>query len=245
MAASLLFGPAAIAYVAVVRQPAVAAIFIPDHMIDRAEQGVERARQRTGYIPDPEVFRPVMASSIMANNVQVTFAAFGGGVLLGLPTVLLLVLNGVSFGGILGLYQTKGIGSLILAFVAPHGVLELFAICVAGGAGFLLAAAVLVPGMRTRRRALVENGQRAIRLIGGSTFLLVIAGSIEGFVSPIPAWPLGAKLAFAAGTAVLLIAYVRGVRPRATKVAVPEESSETNLLDLGAVQSAPRDLISR
>ena len=208
LAAALLFVPATIAFTAVVRDPAVARVFIPTSMHDRAEEGVRRARQGTGYIPDPQVLRPVMASVIIANNVQVTFAAFALGVTAGLGTALILLLNGVSLGGVVGLYASKGIATLLLAFVAPHGVLELSAICIAAGGGFLLAAALLVPGPRTRRRALAENGRRAIRLIAGSTLLLIAAGSLEGLVSPIPNWALSAKLAVSAATLVLLAAYV-------------------------------------
>jgi uncharacterized membrane protein SpoIIM required for sporulation/uncharacterized RDD family membrane protein YckC len=215
LAAVLLFGPALIAYQAVVRQPAVAATFIPAGMLDRAEEGVRRAREGTGYIPDPQVFRPTMASRIIANNVQVTFGVFALGITAGIGSVLLLVLNGVSFGGVLGLYQSKGIIGLLLAFVAPHGVLELSAVCIAGGAGFLLAAGLLLPGNRTRRRALVENGQRAIRLVAAATVLLLVAGTLEGFVSPIPTWPLQAKFAVSATTLVLLALYLSAGRRRA------------------------------
>ena len=212
IAALLLFGPAAIAYTAVVRDPAVAATFIPSGMLDRAEEGVRRAREGRGYIPDPQIFRPVMASQVIANNVQVTFAVFAFGMAFGLGTLLVLVLNGVSLGGVFGLYAAKGIGALLVKFVAPHGVLELTAICIAGGAGFLLAAALLIPGRRTRKRALVENSRRAIRLVGAATMLLLVAGSIEGFVSPIEWWPLRAKLAVAGGTAVLLLLYLSAGR---------------------------------
>ena len=62
---------------------------------------------------------------------------------------------------------------------------------------------------RRRRRALAENGRRAIRLVGGAAFLLVFAGTLEGFVSPIPDWPLRDKLLVSAATAVLLAVYLR------------------------------------
>jgi uncharacterized membrane protein SpoIIM required for sporulation len=110
---------------------------------------------------------------------------------------------------VFGLYGSKGIATLLLAFVAPHGVLELTAICIAGGAGFLLAAALLIPGDRTRRRALVENGRRAIRLVTGAAVLLLIAGTLEGMVSPIPWWPIEWKLSVSALTAIFLYAYIR------------------------------------
>ena len=94
----------------------------------------------------------------------------------------------------------------------------LIAICLAGGAGFLLAAAILRPGQRTRRRALVENGARAARLMAGATLLLLVAGALEGFVSPIPWWPLEGKFAVFGLTLVVLWAYLRaGVPARGAK----------------------------
>jgi len=224
VSAALLFGPAAIAWSAVVNQPAVAATFIPGSMLDRAEEGVRRAHENTGYIADPQIFRPMMASQVITNNIQVTFGVFALGITAGIGSMILLILNGVSLGGVLGLYQSKGILRLILAFVAPHGVLELTAVCIAGGAGFLLAAAILLPGPRTRRRALVENGRRAIRLVAAATVLLLVAGTLEGFVSPIPNWPLRAKFAISAATLVLLVLYLSSGREK--RVPAKEEPEE-------------------
>ena len=221
LAAALMFGPAAIAGEAVLRNPAVASAFLPPGMLDRADDGVRRAKGGDGYIEDPQLFRPVMATAIIANNVQVAIAAFASGVTGGVLTVYLLVSNGISFGAVFGLYGSKGIGSLLLAFVAPHGVLELTAICIAGGAGFLLAAALLIPGDRTRRRALVENGRRAIRLVTGAGLLLLIAGTLEGMVSPIPWWPLEWKLSVSVLTALFLYAYIRGAGDRVAPVTAP------------------------
>jgi uncharacterized membrane protein SpoIIM required for sporulation/uncharacterized RDD family membrane protein YckC len=224
LAALLLFLPAFVAGIGIARSPEVAAELLPPGMLKRAENGVRRAREGEGYIDDPQLFRPVMASGIVANNVQVTFAVFAGGVTAGLLSVLLLVSNGISIGSVVGLYASKGIFKLLLAFVAPHGVLELFAICVAGGAAFLVAAGMLLPGQRSRRRALIENGQRAIRLIGVSTLLLIVAGTLEGFVSPIEWWPLEGKLAVSGTTLVLLVTYLRGGRaPRAPRDDEQEE----------------------
>lgn len=210
LAAAFLFIPAIIAYTAVVRQPNVASVFIPTQMLDRAEEGVLRARNGDGYIPDPQVFRPVMASQIIANNVQVTIATFALGITAGLGTVLLLMINGVSLGGVFGLYASKGIASLLLAFVAPHGVLELSAICVGAGGGLLIAAAMLLPGPRTRRTALAENSKRAMRLMAAAALMLLVAGTIEGMISPIPYWPIELKLIVSAVTLVLLVAYFHG-----------------------------------
>ena len=212
LAGLLLFGPAVIAAVGVMRAPELAPRLLPSTMLQRAEDGVQRAKGGEGYIDDPQLLRPVMASRIVTNNVQVTFAVFAGGITAGLLTVLMLVLNGISMGAVVGLYASKNIGILLLAFVAPHGVLELFAICVAAGGGFLIASGLLLPGNRTRARALVENSRRAVRLIAASTFLLLIAGTLEGFVSPIPWWPIEGKLAVSGLTAVFLFLYLGGGR---------------------------------
>src|SRR5689334_5180881 len=237
LAALLLFGPATIAGIAIDRHPALAPKLLPPGMIKRAEDGVRRAKSGEGYIDDPQLFRPVMSSVIIANNVQVTFAAFAGGITAGLITIYMLVMNGVSMGSVVGLYANKGILGLLVAFVAPHGVLELFAICVAGGAAFLIAAGMLLPGNRSRRRALVENGRRAIRLIGVSTLLLVVAGSLEGLVSPIEWWPIEGKLAVSGTTLVLLVTYLRGGRaPR--RSADESESPHSELAPTGTHGSA-------
>ena len=239
LAATLLFGPALVSGVAVGRTPGLAAQLLPATMLKRADDGVRRARDGEGYIDDPQLFRPVMASSIVSNNVQVSFAVFAGGVTAGLLSALLLVTNGISLGSVVGLYVSKGIGLLLLAFVAPHGVLELSAICIAGGAGFLLAAALLVPGARTRRRALSENSRRAIRLVAASTLLLLVAGTIEGLVSPIEWWPIEGKLAVSGTTFVLLALYLRGGRARAVSVITPATGDAALALRAVTARRAP------
>lgn len=217
LAALLLFVPMAVTGVAVLRDPDAAVAFLPPAMLDRAEEGVAAAKRGDGYVEIPEIYRPTMASGIIANNIQVAFLAFAAGITAGAITCVVLVSNGFSIGAALGLYGAKGIFSLILAFIAPHGVLELVAICIAGGAGLLLGAALLIPGDRTRRRALRENGQRAITLVAGATLLLLVAGVIEGFISPISWWPLELKLIVSAITSLLLYGYVRQGAVRANR----------------------------
>ncbi len=227
LAALLLFGPALISGVALVRQPALAHQIVGEAMIDRANRGVRRAQSGEGYIDDPGIFRPVMSSRIIANNVQVTIAAFAGGITLGVITVVLLLFNGISIGGVFGLYASKGILPLIIAFVAPHSAFELTAICIGGGAGLLLAAGIVLPGDRTRRRAIVENGRRAGLLMTTVVLLLLLAGLLEGLVSPIPWWPLEGKLAVGGSCVALLYLYLRGgagIRARPVPLASDTDS---------------------
>lgn len=216
LAALLLFGPAIATYTAIVRTPALAYELMPAGMIERAESARAREALGEGYLPkDEEAPLPLLASEVATNNIGVTFAAFASGMTAGVLTVLLLAFNGVAIGGAVGLFASLGVAHLIWAFVAPHGVLELFAICVAGGGAFHLASAILLPGRLTRREALVVRGRRAIRLIAGATLLLIVAGAIEGFISP-RVWPIEWKFAVSGVTAIFLGLFLSlGRRPGA------------------------------
>ena len=145
------------------------------------------------------------STSIQTNNITVTFVAFAGGVFAGLGTVLVLVQNGISIGMTMGLCIKYRFWD-ILIFITAHGVIELTAIFIAGGAGLLIGKALLMPGDHRRIDALVTNGMLAIKLIMGCVPMLLIAGLIEGFVSPAHISPYY-KFAIAAISAVVLAAY--------------------------------------
>src|SRR6185437_10208306 len=125
-----------------------------------------------------------MATLIFTNNIQVSFLAFSGGVLCGLGTVFVLVSNGLSLGAVLGAAQFYGVAPLLWSFISPHGYLELTCIIIAGAAGLMLGDALLWPGLLLRREALARAARRAIELVLGAAPVLVVAGLIEGFISP-------------------------------------------------------------
>ncbi len=145
------------------------------------------------------------STSIQTNNITVTFVAFAGGVFAGLGTVLVLVQNGISIGMTMGLCIKYRFWD-ILIFIAAHGVIELTAIFIAGGAGLLIGKALLMPGDNRRIDALVTNGMLAIKLIMGCVPMLLVAGLIEGFISPAHISPYY-KFAISAISAVVLVAY--------------------------------------
>jgi uncharacterized membrane protein SpoIIM required for sporulation len=149
----------------------------------------------------------VGASGIMTNNIQVTFYAFAYGALVGVGTLYILLTNGLNIGAVLALTYRYGFGSDLLAFMAGHGVIELTCIFIAGGAGLLIGKAILMPGDLSRLDALKIYGRDAIRLIIGCIPLLVIAGTIEGFISPANL-PSAIKFGIALLTGVGLYSYL-------------------------------------
>jgi uncharacterized membrane protein SpoIIM required for sporulation len=152
---------------------------------------------------------PTMTTGIQTNNITVTFMAFGGGVFAGLGTLFALVYNGLLFGMVMGLCVKHQFWA-IPVFVSGHGVIELTAIFMAGGAGFLIGKALLIPGDMRRIDALVTNGLLAIKLMLGTIPMLLVAGLIEGFISPAPIAPVY-KLSVSLLTAFLLVFYFVGV----------------------------------
>src|SRR5437899_1244145 len=163
-------------------------------------------RAGVGALPPEEL--PVIASAIIGNNVLVAFWTFVGGLVAGTLTVWALVMNGLQLGMGFGLFVNHRAGAYLATFIAGHGVLELTAIFIAAGAGFRIAGALIAPGDRTRRDALVVEGRIAAQMLGAVVSLLVVAGTIEGLLSASDA-PAALKYAVSATSAVLLVLYLR------------------------------------
>ncbi len=207
LATALFYGPAGMTFAAVHGDPLLGRTMVGSTMMTRAENTVKgdpAARYLEREITALEM--PVLSAMLTTNNVGVTFLAFAGGLLAGTGTLAVLLLNGLMLGSVLGAYANEGVLAVILAFVFPHGFLELTAICIAGGAGFGLGSALLVPGRLTRADALRARGRDLLALLLGAAVMLVVAGIIEGLYSPL-ALPAPAKFAFGGSTAVLLAAY--------------------------------------
>jgi uncharacterized membrane protein SpoIIM required for sporulation len=154
--------------------------------------------------------KPIASSAIMTNNMSVGFTTFALGITAGLGTIYMMAFNGLLIGVIGVACYFSGMSLQLWSFVAPHGVLELPAIFIAGGAGLRIAQGLLFPGTLPRRDSLARAGSEAVQLLLGTIPILIIAGTIEAFVSPTGlAIPL--KFSMAAALFVLLNVYLFGV----------------------------------
>ena len=177
-AAVLLFAPAALSGGWALRDPGAAGGLVPAEY-----RSVTEPRDDTdlGLSADEEA---ALSSEIFTNNIRVTLVTFAGGMTGGLLTALILVFNGVLLGTVFGLSWGAGNGRAFVELVTAHGVLELSCIVVGAAAGLRLGWAIVAPGRATRGESLRREARRAVAIALGTAPWLVLAGLVEGFVTP-------------------------------------------------------------
>jgi uncharacterized membrane protein SpoIIM required for sporulation len=167
--------------------------------------------------------KPLASSAIMTNNISVAFSTFALGITAGIGTVWMMLLNGLMMGVVAVACWREGMSLPLWSFVAAHGVLELPAIFIAGGAGLGIAKGLLFPGSLPRRESLVRAGAQSVRLVLGTIPMLLVAGVVEGFVSPTDL-PASLKFLLAGALAILLVLYLQR-KPSLKNAAVLAEDS--------------------
>jgi uncharacterized membrane protein SpoIIM required for sporulation len=179
VSALLLFGPWLLSAVWAVRDPGAASGVVPSEY-----RSVTEPRERgtdLGLTTDEQA---AFSSEVFTNNIRVTLVAFAGGIAAGLGTAALLVYQGVLFGAITGLSIWAGNGEPFFELVSAHGVLELSCVVVASAAGLRMGWALVSPGHRRRGAALATEARVGVEIVLGTAPWLVLAGLVEGFLTP-------------------------------------------------------------
>ena len=146
------------------------------------------------------------SSFLFNNNAQIALFAFALGFAFGIPTAWLLVYNGVMIGSMYAVFWDKGLGYEFTGWLMIHGVTELFAIVLAGAAGFIIGGAVAFPGAQTRLASARAAGQKAATIAMGCVVMLIIAALLEGFGRQLINSDI-VRYMIAAGTGVLWMLY--------------------------------------
>ncbi len=146
------------------------------------------------------------ATGLATHNSRVAILAFALGFAAGIPTFYLLFTNGLVLGAFTALHHARGLSVDVWGWLLPHGITELLAIVICGGAGFALAQGLIFPGRMTRLESLATRGRVAARAVIGAAFMLFLAGMVEGiFRQTVLLVPI--RYAVAIGSAIVWFMY--------------------------------------
>jgi uncharacterized membrane protein SpoIIM required for sporulation len=182
-------------------------VFVPTELAqDRGPGASTEALRATLFDTSHNDTLSVFAAYLFTHNASIAILAFALGFALGAPTALLVTYNGCMLGAFMALFVSRGLGVEAAGWMMIHGVTELFAIILAGAAGFRIGMATAFPGDRTRLDAASIAGRRAGVVMGGVMLMLFCAGALEGvgrqLVQSTPA-----RYAIAAATAAIWLTY--------------------------------------
>ena len=212
-AALLFFGPV-LALIAVLQwyPDFIYYLFDPSRLA-RFQEMYDPANKRLGMRDADD--NVAMFGFYIFNNVKIGFQTFATGLAFGLGTLFYLVFNGIMIGAVAGYLTEIGYGTPFWSFVSGHSAMELVAIAISGAAGLRLGAAVVAPGPRSRKSAIMAAAQPAVRLMYGAAAMFLAAAFIEAFWSPLTAFPPQTKYVVGAILwAVVLAWLILGGRPR-------------------------------
>jgi uncharacterized membrane protein SpoIIM required for sporulation len=147
------------------------------------------------------------ALQVWVNNSWVAAQCIGFAVLLGLPIPYVLFQNAANLGAIGGLMFDAGKADIFLGLLAPHGLLELTAVFLAGAAGMRLGWSVVSPGNRARGQVLAEQGRAVVAVAVGLVGVLLVSGLIEAMVTPSPL-PTFVRIGIGVAAEIAFLSYI-------------------------------------
>lgn len=208
VSAMLLVGGALLGYFAAIQDPIVCHALWPAN--DPRQPG-SSAEQLLSYLhqgrEDSGGMKFLLSSFLFQHNLKVAVLAMACGILAAVPTVFLMLFNGLLLGVFAAIHHEAGLDADMWGWVLPHGITELGAIALCGGVGLMLGKAIINPGLRSRTQQLLDTGREAADICMGAAGMLLLAALIEGYIRQ-TSWPTSTRLIFAFMSAVIWIAYI-------------------------------------
>jgi uncharacterized membrane protein SpoIIM required for sporulation len=181
VAAILMALGAVVGYLLVTSDPSWYFSIIPEDLAQGRDPSASAESLRdalySGEDSDPLA---TFATFLFTHNSQVSLFAFALGFAFAVPTAMLLVYNGLTLGAFMAIYVQKGLGLALGGWLVIHGSTELFAITLAGAAGFRIGLAVAFPGRVSRLDSAVMAGRTGGTVMAGVVLMLLVAGLLEG-----------------------------------------------------------------
>ena len=171
----------------VAQNPANLYAAIPSVMYpaDDLERLVTSAADRETFLARKHVafgIKSAFSASLFVHNTSIGLLSFATGILAGVPTIILVLYNGITIGAFAWIFSRDAGWPIFWAWLLPHAIPELLAITLCSTAGLLMGKAVLAPGRAGVAAALREAATPALELVAASVPLFVIAALLESFL---------------------------------------------------------------
>ena len=178
---ALTFAAALLAYLLVAGDPSWFYSMMPSGLSDGRDPAASAEFLRsTLYNKNPDGMFAAFAVFLFTHNSQVAIFSFALGFAFAVPTVLLILYNGLTLGAFFAIFAAKGLAPNLVGWLMIHGTTEIFAICIAGGAGIRIGLSIAFPGRASRMDAAVDAGRLAAVAMAGTVVMLGVAGLLEG-----------------------------------------------------------------
>jgi uncharacterized membrane protein SpoIIM required for sporulation len=180
---ALTFGAALLAFLLIRSDPSWFYSMIPEGLADGRDPSATAEYLRSTLYNSPkdkDGWLGAFATFLFTHNSQIAIFSFALGFAFAVPTVLLILYNGLMLGAFYAVFAAKGLGPNVIAWLMIHGTTEIFAICISGAAGIRIGMAIAFPGRAARMDSAVEAGRTAAIAMAGTVIMLAVAGLLEG-----------------------------------------------------------------
>lgn len=176
----LTVASAVVAYLLVSGDPAWFYGIIPEGLAGGRDPSASAESLRRTLYDRQDDMLATFATYLFTHNSQIAIFSFALGFAFGVPTILLILYNGLMLGAFFAVFAAKGLAFNLAGWLAIHGTTELFAINIAGAAGLRIGTAIAFPGRDTRTESAVRAGRPAALAMAGTVVMLAVAGLLEG-----------------------------------------------------------------
>jgi len=177
---ALTFGAALLAYFLIRSDPTWFYSIIPQGLAEGRDPTASAAALRATLYDKEQDWLGVFATFLFTHNSQIAIFAFALGFAFAVPTVLLILYNGLTLGAFFAVFAAKGLAPNVTGWLMIHGTTEIFAICISGAAGIRIGLAIAFPGRASRMDSAVGAGRTAATAMAGAVIMLAVAGLLEG-----------------------------------------------------------------
>lgn len=177
---ALMAAAAVVAYLLVRSDPTWFFSIIPGGLADGRDPSASAETLRATLYSSEQGWLMTFATYLFTHNSQIAIFAFALGFAFAVPTILLILYNGLMLGAFYAVFAAKGLAYHLTGWLMIHGTTELLAIAIAGAAGVKIGTAIAFPGRLSRMESAVRSGKLAATAMAGTVIMLAVAGLLEG-----------------------------------------------------------------